>query len=144
VKVCETCGAKFKPRKPTSTTCSPRCRNARTSRLSAAKRAATQRGRGDGKAYRKHLGRHEHRVVMEQMIGRSLRAGEVVHHIDGNKLNNDPANLQLFASQAEHARHHGGGPRSCGVPGCGRPYVARDMCRTHYNRWKRTGKRVPA
>jgi hypothetical protein len=44
----------------------------------------------------------EHRLVMEQMIGRYLRPEEVVHHDDDNGQNNDPGNLRLFASNAEH------------------------------------------
>ena len=44
----------------------------------------------------------EHRLVMEGMIGRFLLPGEVVHHKDGDKHNNAPENLQLFASNAEH------------------------------------------
>ena len=56
--------------------------------------------------YEKTLGRHTHRVVAEQKLGRPLREGEVVHHIDGNKHNNDPQNLMVFESQAEHARWH--------------------------------------
>lgn len=46
----------------------------------------------------------EHRLVMEQKIGRRLKPGEVVHHIDGNRSNNDPDNLELFASNGEHLR----------------------------------------
>ena len=34
--------------------------------------------------------------------GRPLTQDEVVHHIDGDSENNDPANLQLFATNAEH------------------------------------------
>ena len=68
--------------------------------------AVLRRGRGGGKWYPKVNGRHEHRAVAEKMLGRSLRPSEVVHHIDGNKHNNAPENLQVFASQAEHARHH--------------------------------------
>lgn len=49
--------------------------------------------------------RLEHRVVMEKLIGRRLRNDEIVHHRDGNKGNNDPANLELM-TQSEHARHH--------------------------------------
>ena len=49
-----------------------------------------QRGRGDGKTYIKFLGRHLHRVVAEKMIGRVLKPGEVVHHLDGNIRNNCP------------------------------------------------------
>jgi hypothetical protein len=55
--------------------------------------------------YRKLNGRHEHRVVAEQMLGRPLNRGEIVHHIDGNKHNNTPENLQVM-TQSEHIRAH--------------------------------------
>ena len=32
------------------------------------------------------------------MIGRPLRPGEIVHHKDGNILNNDPVNLEMLSS----------------------------------------------
>jgi hypothetical protein len=63
-------------------------------------------GTGEGKTYEKTYSRHTHRVVAEQMLGRKLLPGEVVHHIDRDKRNNNPANLQVFNSQAEHAAHH--------------------------------------
>lgn len=49
---------------------------------------------------------YEHILVAERTLGRFLVSGEVVHHIDGNKLNNHPDNLRVFASQAEHIRFH--------------------------------------
>ena len=44
----------------------------------------------------------EHRLVMEQILGRFLSREEVVHHIDKNKQNNDPSNLVLFSSNGLH------------------------------------------
>jgi hypothetical protein len=44
----------------------------------------------------------EHRLVMEKVLGRYLTSSEVVHHIDGDRMNNHPDNLQLFAKNAEH------------------------------------------
>jgi len=43
-----------------------------------------------------------HRLVMEQILGRYLLPSEVVDHIDGNRQNNDPSNLRVFASNGEH------------------------------------------
>ena len=70
------------------------------------KRSALLTGTGEGKTYQKYLGRHLHRRVAEALIGRPLRLGEIVHHVDGNKLNNTPENLIVLASRAEHARIH--------------------------------------
>lgn len=61
---------------------------------------------GVGKSYRKFYGKHEHRVVAETVLGRPLRPGEVVHHIDGDKRNNSPDNLYVFENQSQHAKWH--------------------------------------
>ena len=47
----------------------------------------------------------EHRRVMEALVG-PLALHEVVHHIDRNKLNNDPSNLLLLPDQAYHRWVH--------------------------------------
>lgn len=62
-------------------------------------------GKAKKSTYKKYFGRHEHRVVAERMIGRKLKPGEIVHHIDHNKHNNSPSNLQIM-TQADHARLH--------------------------------------
>lgn len=108
IRRCDGCGEDYRPWAPEARFCSLPCAN-RTIGSDPAiieKRADTMRGRGKGKTYRKRHGRHEHRVVAEQKIGRPLEKGEVVHHINGDKLDNRPENLMVLPSQAEHCRLH--------------------------------------
>ena len=55
--------------------------------------------------YRKIRGRHEHRIVAEETLGRPLKHGEIVHHKDHDRRNNHPSNLMVM-TQAEHLRLH--------------------------------------
>ena len=55
--------------------------------------------------YNKQLGEVEHRKIMRMKLGRELTSDEVVHHIDGNPLNNKPSNLMIM-SRSEHTRLH--------------------------------------
>ena len=40
----------------------------------------------------------EHRLIIEKHLGRFLKPEEHCHHIDGNKLNNEPENLRIIGS----------------------------------------------
>ena len=51
----------------------------------------------------------EHIIVAEQKLGRELSDSEVVHHVDGNKMNNSPDNLMIFRSKSDHTLFHKNG-----------------------------------
>lgn len=52
----------------------------------------------DGYAY-------EHRVVASEALGRYVEADEDVHHIDGDKRNNQVENLEVLPREV-HLREH--------------------------------------
>lgn len=54
---------------------------------------------GHGRDAKKKL---EHRLVMERKLGRKLRAGEVVHHINHNRADNREENLRLYDNPGIH------------------------------------------
>lgn len=96
-RICQNCGVSFylRPadqRKGSGKHCSENCR-----RLIQAKTAKM-------KWYKKKNGVAVHRTIAAEKLGRPLKPGEVVHHIDGNKQNNHPDNLIVLPSQSEHMK----------------------------------------
>ena len=47
----------------------------------------------------------EHRLIMEEKLGRYLKRNEVIHHINGNKSDNRIENLALYDRQSEHRKN---------------------------------------
>lgn len=46
------------------------------------------------------------RKIIEKKLNRKLTNKEIVHHIDGDKTNNDIENLKIFDSQEYHMNYH--------------------------------------
>lgn len=98
-RICEGCGAEFQ----VAASEVARGRGRFCSRACAGRcGGSTPR---PSKRYKQVGHKQAHRVIMEQVLGRPLAADEDVHHIDGNKQNNDPANLRVL-KHSEHLRQH--------------------------------------
>lgn len=118
MSTCQGCGVEFTPNYPEQKYHTHACFLQNLNRDKARQTAKARKGgavRGEqikaassATGYVKVSGAdvHEHRAVAEQVLGRKLHPKEVVHHEDLNKQNNDPTNLIVFVSQAQHARHH--------------------------------------
>lgn len=94
---------------------------------------------------------YRYRYVMEQHLGRPLRADEQVHHVNGDKTDDRLENLELLTA-SEHSQHHAPdrvsarrtkrgdswGPK--GLEACAEcgsdelPFQARGLCRRCYSR----------
>lgn len=82
----------------------------------------------------------EHRLVVERALGRYLHGNEVVHHLNGNRLDNRLANLAVL-TKAEHDRITVMVSERCKV--CGAPHRARGLCSSCYGKFYRSGRAMP-
>ncbi len=135
---------------------------------SIAKHRETMKNKNIGKLYNTASGyvfiktaegfERYHRYLMEQQLGRKLLPGEIVHHIDGKKSNNDISNLVLVSGgNSEHLRLHRHTPLPFAKTGqwsvhhdccviCGKtdsPHNGRGVCGRCYLRlWKTEPERL--
>ena len=58
-------------------------------------------GRGGKKEYRT-----QHALIAERVLGRNLRAGEEIHHVDGDGKNNATSSLVICPSRSYHMLLH--------------------------------------
>lgn len=105
--VCELCGVDFEVRSCRKGVkyCSYHCSQTAKAISASPQRADKIRGTGKKTPYIKFKGRHIHRILAEQKLGRALKKGEIVHHADLNSRNDMPDNLDVI-TQSKHINKH--------------------------------------
>lgn len=84
---------------------------------------------------------YEHRLVAESKLGRRLRAGEIVHHLDHDKLNNSPENLEVVDGIAAHRFEHRSPGSTSRRPGETNPIVECECgCGSTFERFDRCNR----
>ena len=115
---CEICGKKVVLKKARASKDMPRfCSNACRGKAFSGENHPNYKGgtiheAGYRRAYVNGKQLYEQRLVAAAQLGSPLD-GCIVHHIDEDKLNNDPSNLMIFEDMPSHMAYH----RGTGPPG---------------------------
>lgn len=104
-KICQGCNTSFLPKDNRVRFCSKKCYQNYAKRNKIRKKTGFWLENGYKVLYNNGHPIKEHIFIMEQHIHRKTHRGEVVHHIDGNKLNNNINNLMLLTA-GEHSKLH--------------------------------------
>ena len=89
----------------------------------------------------KHGYVYEHILVAENKIGRPLKKGEIVHHLDENKQNNGPSNIHISKSIAHHKFHHRKNGFNRRLPDEFNPIVERECgCGVKFRKYDESGR----
>ena len=114
--ICQSCGTSFQTYpseqlKGWGKFCSRRCRGlaTRTFKYADYEGQAVTRDSKSGylKVSTKEGKKFLHLLIVERLTGVKLfKTPHIVHHVDGDKLNNSPDNLVILENQQEHMRLH--------------------------------------
>jgi hypothetical protein len=106
-KTCPSCSQAFTTRWDRQVCCSRTCARKRDAQVGGPRNWKGGRNRHVSGYIKVKAGGHpaadrdgyvmEHRLVMEQALGRRLLPSERVHHKNGNRADNRPENLELWA-----------------------------------------------
>ena len=94
--------------------------------------------------------KYEHRIVAEQMLGRTLEPDEIVHHINHDTLDNRPENLRVMTAGEHTILHMSITSWSIRYESCkechttDRRHESHGLCTACYQRYRSFRKRTTA